>query len=151
MLHINGTGNVLAQASIVNLFIPERMLEPIATVINWKEAVHLGKVNSLDCKSEPNALRKGDQGGGRSCPQNCPISIHHCSIQEEFLLGLFRKLHEINLSFFLEYLNDVLKTLFLILACIEMGTLSSLGNWRCDTASRILLFNCCDLMINLPF
>lgn len=42
-------------------------------------------------------------------------------------------------------------TLFLILACIKMGTLSSLGNSRCETPSPIIFLNCCDLLTNLPF
>lgn len=69
------------QASIVNLFIPEGMLEPIPAVINWKAAVHLGKVSSFERKSEPKLSEKKRSKGG-SCPQNgpnCPISIllHH--------------------------------------------------------------------------
>lgn len=49
VLHRNGTGNVFVQASLVNLFIPEGMLEPIPAAINWKAAVHLGRVSGLDC------------------------------------------------------------------------------------------------------
>lgn len=53
MLQRNSAGNVFAQASIVNFSIPEGMLEPIPVVINWKTAVHLGRVSTLDCGREP--------------------------------------------------------------------------------------------------
>ena len=59
VLHKNGAGNIFAQASIANLFIPERMLESIPLVISWKAAVHLGRVSSLDYGR--NALGKRNQ------------------------------------------------------------------------------------------
>lgn len=89
VLHRNVAGNVFAQASIVNLFIPEGVLEPIPAVINWKAAVHLDRVSSLDCGREPKRSGKKkskEVGGGvgvhTEWPQvgNCPINIHRCSI-----------------------------------------------------------------------
>lgn len=89
MLHRNGARNVYTQASIVNLFIPEGMLEPIPAVINWKAAVHLGRVSSLDCGRElkrSGKKKSKEVDGGRvgvhtERPQvrNCPISIHCCA------------------------------------------------------------------------
>lgn len=58
MLQRNSAGNVFTQASIVNFFIPEGMLEPIPVVINWKAAVHLGRVSTLDCGREPKSSGK---------------------------------------------------------------------------------------------
>lgn len=73
VLHRNVAGNVFAQASIVNLFIPEGVLEPIPAVINWMAAVHLDRVSSLDCGREPkrSGKKKSKEGGGGST-QNGP-------------------------------------------------------------------------------
>lgn len=56
VLHRNGAGNVFAKASIVNLFIPEGMLEPMPVVFIWKATVTL--VSSLDCGREPKCSEK---------------------------------------------------------------------------------------------